>query len=226
MQGVKSGFAMVTELLSFNPNIKIYGVEASAMAAMSAALKANEIVEIPKCKTIAEGIAVRKVMDNTFKIAKENVEDVVTVDDGQIARAMMKLLDIEKVLTEGAGAASFAALLENKIPDIKGKKVCAVVSGGNVDLNFIAKIIERGLAHDGRLAKFEVVVPDVPGTMSEVTSLIGQHAANILEITHARNFTDTGYGETVLELVLECKGNDHIDEIFSTLTEKFKVRLL
>lgn len=222
--GLISGISSVFKIVK--PSVKIYGVEAEAMPAMKTSLEKGKIVRIPKNKTIAEGIAVRKVMENTFEIVKKNVEKIVTVNDAQIARAMMKLLEVEKVLTEGAGACSFAAALENKIEDLEGKNICLIVSGGNVDLNFIAKIIERGLAHDGRLAKFEVIVPDVPGTLSHVTKIVGQHEANILEITHSRNFTDTGYGETVLNLVLECKGRAHINELFETLMKKYKVRLV
>ena len=216
--GLISGIA--TALKAVNPKIKIIGVEAEQLPAMKASIEAGKIVEVPANKTIADGIAVRSVRENTFKIVQKYVDEIVTVSELQMAHAIMTLLEVEKVLTEGAGAASFAALLAGKIKNTKGKKIGVVVSGGNIDLNFLDKIIERGLAEDGRLCTLKVIVPDTPGIISDISSVIAEYGANIVDIYHNRTFSNTHLGETAVHFTLETKGHKHIEEIQNAVKTK------
>lgn len=220
--GLISGIA--TALKAKNQNIKIIGVEATQMPAMKRSVEAGEIVTIDKKKTIADGIAVTTVKENTFEVVKSLVDEIVTVSEAEISHAIMMLLEVEKVLAEGAGACAFAALNSGKIENIAGKKVGLIVSGGNLDLNFLSKIIERGLSEDGRLCNFKVKVPDAPGTIAKISEVIGRFGANIIEIYHNRSSSLSTLGETNVNFTIETKGHEHIDKILNAISElDFKV---
>ncbi len=216
--GLISGIS--TAVKSLKNNCKIIGVEASEMPAMQASLAKGEITTIDKKKTIADGIAVTTVLENTFDIVKEYVEEIVTVKETEISHAIVTLLEYEKVLTEGAGATAVAALLYEKFKDIKGKKIALIVSGGNIDLNILDRIIERGLITSGRSCSIIINVPDTPGTIAHIASIIGAKEANILEIHHNRAFTTSVLGETEVEISLETRGHLHIKEIVDELNSK------
>ncbi|AYF45374.1 threonine ammonia-lyase [Halobacteriovorax sp. BALOs_7] len=216
--GLISGIA--TAIKESGSKCHVVGVEASEMPAMKQSQEKGHITTIEKKKTIADGIAVTTVLDNTFDIVKKYVDEIVTVKETEISHAIVTLLEYEKILTEGAGAASVASLLYDQLSDIKGKKVVLVVSGGNIDLNILDRIIERGLVTSGRSCSIVVNVPDTPGTIAHIASIIGGKEANILEIHHNRAFTTSVLGETEVEFTLETRGHLHIREIVDELTSK------
>lgn len=215
--GLISGIAVA--LKSLNPNIRIVGVEAEQMAAMKASVEKGSLAIVPKQKTIADGIAVTTVKENTLEVVQKYVDEIVTVSEVEMAHAIMMLLETEKVLSEGAGAAAFAALTYGKIKDLDHKKVAVIVSGGNIDLNFLSKVVERGLSEDGRLCNVKVIVPDSPGIISDISKIVADHGANIVDIYHNRTFSNTHLGETAVHFTLETKGHSHIEEIIHAIEE-------
>ena len=209
--GLISGIA--TAIRETRPDVRVIGVESERMAAMKASLVAGKVQPLQPANTIADGISVARVGQQTLPIVSRYVEEIVTVDEEQIAYAIMTLLEREKTLAEGAGAVAFAALSNNRIADIKGKKVVALISGGNIDMTMLSKILERGLENDGRLARFKVVVPDKPGSIAELAKHIAEHQANILTISQNRSVTEVQLNETEVELLLETKGKPHVEAI-------------
>jgi threonine dehydratase len=218
--GLASGIGLATHFLK--PKVKLIGIEAEQMASMKKSISNRKVTPVDRKSTIAEGIAVSSVLDKTFDLVSHLYNDILTVSESEIARNMVRILEREKVLCEGAGAVAYA-LLSEKQYDVKGKKVCAVLTGGNVDLNFLSKVVERGLGEDGRLANLQVIVPDVPGSMAKISSIIADYEANILEIFHNRVFAQAGVGETAINVVVECKGYAHQKEIVEGLEKVFKV---
>jgi len=216
--GLISGMACA--LKETNPRIKIVGVQASAIASMKASVDAGKLVEIEAGTTIAEGIAVKHPGDRTFEMIRRYVDDIVTVDEEEIANAILLLLEREKTVAEGAGAVGLAALINGKLPSARGRKVALVISGGNIDVNLISRIIERGLVKDGRLVRLVVRLPDRPGMLARLTAEIAQQAANVVEIYHNRAFSKAGLGDVAVEVTLETRGRGHIDELVAGLTQK------
>lgn len=216
--GLISGVA--TALKEKNPNIRIVGVEAEQMPAMKKSVEEGKIVTIDKKKTIADGIAVTTVKENTFSIVKKYVDEIVTVTELEMAHAIMKLLEIEKVLVEGAGSVGFAALMAGKIENIKNKKVGIVISGGNIDLNFLSKVLERGLSEDGRLCSLKIIVPDSPGIIAEIATIVASFGANIVDIYHNRTFSNTHLGQTAVHFTLETKGQEHIETVIKAIKDR------
>jgi threonine dehydratase len=212
--GLIAGVALV--LKETNPRIKIYGVESAAMASMKASLDAGAVVEVPSERTLAEGIAVSKVGDIPFAIAHRYVDDVVTVDEEEIASAVLTLLEVEKTVVEGAGASALAAVINRHLP-IAGKKVGLILTGGNIDVTMLSRIIERGLVKDGRMVRFEAQIVDAPGALAAMAGLLGKLGANILQITHERAFAHGPLGMTQVEVTLETRGHEHIKEIVTGL---------
>jgi threonine dehydratase len=195
-----------------NPRIKVFGVETSRLPSMMAALSSGSPLVLPAAQTIADGIAVRRAGDITLPLVKRYVDDIFTVDEEEIANAILLLLEREKTVAEGAGAAAVAAVLQRKTP-LQGRKIAVVVSGGNIDVNMLSRIIERGLVKDGRLVRLRVRVPDHPGSLHRLTGLVAVHRANILEIQHDRAYFGVHLGETAVDLTLETRGPDHIEEL-------------
>ncbi len=212
--GLIAGIALALKRLQ--PTIRIIGVQAEQAPSMRAALDKGKVVQLPPTATIADGIAVRAVGEIPFELVQKHVDEIVTVDEGEIAKAVMLLLEIEKTVAEGAAAVPLAALFNRKIA-LKGKRVVLIVSGGNIDMNLISRIIEKGLIQDGRLARLSVVIPDRPGQLSRVSQRIGQEGANILQIQHVRGFGEMAVGETEVEMILETTGRDHIHRIIEIL---------
>jgi threonine dehydratase len=201
-----------------NPKIKVYGVEARAIAAMRASMDEASVVTLPPGKTIADGIAVRTVAARTFHMVQRYVDDIVTVDEEEIAQAILLLLEREKTVAEGAGAAPLAAALSGKLP-ISGKKVGLIVSGGNIDVNLISRIIERGLIKSGRMMRIVLILPDVTGALAGLTRVIADHKGNVIQILHDRASLRGNLGEAIVELTLETRGFDHIQEICTSLEQ-------
>jgi threonine dehydratase len=216
--GLISGIAVAIK--ETNPKIRIVGVEAAAMPGMHTSLAAGRVTTISSCNTIAEGIAVATVGSLTFPIVQKYVDDIVMVTEEEIANAILLLLEQEKTLVEGAGAVGFAALCNRKIQGVEGKNVAVIISGGNIDLNILSKILERGRVKDGRLTHLKVVLPDKPGSLVELSALLAAHRANVLQIVHERSFSRANLGEVEVSFTLETKGHQHVQEILTSLAEK------
>jgi threonine dehydratase len=200
------------------PSATVIGVQAHEVAAMTAAISAGDRVTVPAATTIADGIAVRRVGGHTFDLARRYVDGLVTVTEEEIANAILLLLEIEKTVVEGAGAVALAALANGRV-DLEGKRVVLVVSGGNIDVNVISRVIERGLVKDGRLVRLRVRLRDRPGSLARLTALVAADRANVLRIEHDRAFSRAPVGDSEVELTLETSGPDQIEAIKRRLAE-------
>jgi len=201
-----------------NPKIKVYGVQTAAFPSMKRALEVGAPVALPPARTIADGIAVKRAGKHTLEAVQRYVDDIVLVSERSISEAILALLEREKTVAEGAGAVGLAALMSEQLK-LEGKRVAIVLSGGNIDMNVISRIIERGLVASGRMMRVRVTVPDVAGALAGVTRIIADHRANVVEIHHDRTFSDIELGETAIDLVLETKGFDHVQRIRTALEE-------
>ncbi len=206
--GLITGVALA--LKAHRPAVRVIGVQAAATPAMQRALQAGERVRVPAGATIADGIAVRQVGETTFALAARLVDDIVTVDEEELANAVLLLLEIEKTVVEGAGAAPLAALL-NRSLGLARRRVALVLSGGNIDVTMLARIIERGLVKDGRLVRLGVALQDRPGALARLTALIAEERVNILQIEHDRAFSRQAIGGTEVEVTLETSGRTQIE---------------
>jgi threonine dehydratase len=180
--GLVSGIAVA--LKERNPNIEVIGVEAAAFPSAR-----QEVVAAGDTASLADGIAVKEVGAVPFELMRRYVDEVVCVEEEEIARAILTLLEIEKTVAEGAGAVALAAILENRVK-LKGKKAAVIVSGGNIDVNKLARIIEHGLVKDGRRIRLRVQIPDRPGSLEQVTGAVAKQKANVLEVHHERSFAE------------------------------------
>jgi threonine dehydratase len=206
--GLIGGVALAVK--AKRPDVRVIGVQSAALPAMSRSLDRGERVRVEASATIADGIAVRQVGEMTLELARRWVDRVVTVDEEELANAVLLLLEIEKTVVEGAGAAPLAALLNRRL-DLEGRRVVLVLSGGNIDVTMLARIIERGLVKDGRLVRLGVLLRDIPGALARLTALIAEERANILHILHDRAFSPhAAIGQTEVELTLETSGPEQI----------------
>ncbi len=210
--GLISGMSIAAKALK--PEIEILGVETSRFPSMLAALKGE--TPVFGASTIAEGIAVREPGKLTFDIVKKYVGDVVLVDEGDIEEAIVMLLEIEKTVVEGAGAASLAAMMQHRERFV-GKHVGLVLCGGNIDPLMLAEIIQRGMVRSGRLARIKVELRDLPGALAKITSVIADANANIDEVHHQRTFTNLSVQSAEVEFVLKTRNAAHVDEIVAKL---------
>jgi len=235
--GLISGIACA--LKETNPRIQIFGVQPARLLSLRAALITGKPVTVPSAVTIADGIAVRRTGERTLPLIQKYVDDVVMVEEEEIANAVLLLLEREKILAEGAGAAALAALINRKIPALQescteasngslanpgspnakksGKKIAVIVSGGNIDVTLLARIIERGLVKDGRLVRLRVHLPDYPGALHSVTGILAQHRANIVETSYDRAYRNVNLGDTAIDITMETRGPDHIAELIAAL---------
>ena len=212
--GLMAGVATVARAL--RPQIELVGVQTSRFPAMVNALRGTHHPQ--GSSTIAEGIAVGTPGQLTRAVLAERIDDLVLVDEGDIEQALVMLLEIEKTLVEGAGAASLAAIL--KQPErYRGRKVGLVLCGGNIDPLLLAAIIERGLVRSGRLARIRVSARDVPGMLARITTIVAELGANIEEVHHQRAFTSLAAQNVEIELVVQTRGPDHIDALLDHLHE-------
>ena len=212
--GLISGIACAVK--ETNSKVKVYGVQPARLPSMEVALAAGKPVVLSPAATIADGIAVLRTGDNTLPLVKKYVDQVVTVTEEEIANAILLLLEREKTLAEGAGAAAIAAVLNHKLP-LAGKKVVVLVSGGNIDVTLLSRIIERGLVKDGRLVRLRVHLPDYPGALNRLTGILAQHRANIVETAYDRAYYGVNLGDTAIDITMETRGPDHIAELLSAL---------
>jgi threonine dehydratase len=199
-----------------NPKIKVIGVQSSRLASMKAALEKNELVTLPANKTIADGIAVRSAGALTFPLVQKYVDDIVLVDEEEIASAILQLLEKEKMLAEGAGAAAAAALLNRKTPN-HGKKLGVLVSAGNIDVSLLSLIIRRGLVKDGRLVRLRIHLPDHPGALQKLAGVIANQKANIVETMYDRAYYGVVLGDAVIDITMETRGPEHVADLTAAL---------
>jgi len=200
------------------PDVRVIGVQAEALPAMRRALEARSRVTLPSAPTIADGIAVRQVGELTLALASRCVDEVVTVTEEETANAILLLLEIEKTVVEGAGATPLAAILNRRL-GLARRNVVLVLTGGNIDVTMISRIIVRGLVKDGRLVRFGVILRDQPGALARLTALIAECRANIVHIEHDRAFSHAAIGESRVELTLETAGAEQIAAVKQRLTE-------
>ena len=200
-----------------NPNVRIFGVQPARIPSMKAAVTEGKPVTLNSAKTIADGIAVRRAGDRTLPLVQKYVDDIVTVEEEEIANAILLLLEREKTLAEGAGAAAIAAVLNRKLP-LQGKRVAVLVCGGNIDVTLLARIIERCLVKDGRLVRLRVHLPDYPGALHRLTGILAEHRANIVETAYDRAYHGVNLGDTAIDITMETRGPDHIAELIAALT--------
>ncbi len=212
--GLISGIACAVK--EMNPKIQVFGVQPSRLPSMKVALAEGKPVTVNAASTIADGIAVRRAGERTLPMVQKYVDDIVTVEEEEIAHAILLLLEREKTLAEGAGASAIAALVNRKLPCVE-KKVAVLVCGGNIDVTLLSRIIERGLVKDGRLVRLRVHLGDFPGALHRLTSILAQHRANIVETDYDRAYHGVNLGETAIEITMETRGPDHIAEIISAL---------
>src|SRR2546423_10595854 len=200
-----------------NPGVRIFGVQPAKIPSMKAAVAEGKPVTLASAKTIADGIAVRRAGERTLPLVQKYVDDIVTVEEEEVANAILLLLEREKTLAEGAGAAAIAAVLNRKLP-LQGKKIAVLVCGGNIDVTLLARIIERGLVKDGRLVRLRVHLPDYPGALHRLTGVLAQHRANIVETSYDRAYHNVNLGDTAIDVTMETRGPDHIAELISALS--------
>jgi threonine dehydratase len=212
--GLISGVACAVK--ETNPKIRVIGVQPARLPSMKVAVAEGKPVSLAPAATIADGIAVRRAGDRTLPMVQKYADDIVTVDEEEIANAILLLLEREKTLAEGAGAAAVAALLNRKLP-VSGKRVALLVGGGNIDVTLLSRIIERGLVKDGRLVRLRVHLPDYPGALHRLTGILAQHRANIVETSYDRAYYGVNLGDTAIDITMETRGSDHIAELLSAL---------
>ena len=220
--GLISGIAFTIKTLF--PNVKVYGVQAAGAASMENSLKKGEIETLSSVATIADGIAVKRPGDLTYEICKKYVDEVVTVTDNEISAAILALMEKQKLVTEGAGAAAVAAVMFGKV-DIQGKKTVCVLSGGNIDVTILSRVISRGLTTSGRMCCLDVEVTDKPGALADVTRIIAEQGGNVTSVNHERVDENTSVISCYVHITLETRNFEHIQQIKNALKEfGFKVR--
>jgi threonine dehydratase len=209
---------MACALKESKPGIRVIGVQTERLPSMLRACEQGGPVTLAPQITIADGIAVRRAGDQTFCLVQRYVDEIVTVEEEEIAKAILVLLEKEKTLAEGAGAAALAALLQQKT-SLRGRKTAVLVCGGNIDVSLLSKIIERGLTKDGRRLRVRVHLTDRPGALHHLTRILWEQRANIVQTAHNRTDYGVNLGDTVIELTLETRGAGHITEILEALSE-------
>jgi threonine dehydratase len=200
------------------PDIRIVGVQTSRLASMVAAVEQHHPVTLEPSTTIADGIAVRRAGDVTFPVVERYVDEIVTVDEDEIASSILVLLEREKTLAEGAGATALAALLQKKTSLRQGTHTAVLVCGGNIDVTLLSRIIERGLVQDGRMIRLRIHLLDKPGALAELTLLIARSRANIVDTLYNRAYYGVNLGDTTIDITLETRGPEQVEELLRAMT--------
>jgi len=214
--GLISGVAFTMKNL--NPNIKIYGVQAQGARRLANSVKDGEIEKLDSVSTIADGIAVKEPGDLTFRLVSEYVDEIVTVTDDEISAAILALIEQQKLIAEGAGAVSVAAVMFNKIP-VKNKKIACLVSGGNIDVTILSRVIKRGLMMSGRSCQLMLELVDKPGQLMNVSRIIAEKGGNVTSVFHERSNEGSDVNGCYLRVNLETRNYEHIEEIKKALTD-------
>lgn len=215
--GLISGIACAIK--SLKPNCKVYGVQAEGAPSMYNSILHGKVETLPSVSTVADGIAVKQPGDKTFEMCQKYVDGIVTVSEEEIASAILLLLEKHKMVAEGAGAVSVAAAMHNKA-EIKGKKTVCVISGGNVDINFLDRIIDKGLQVNGRLTKFAVTMMDKPGQLTQLLQVIAEAGANIFNINHDRMVRNIAVGKCLVDVTVETRNKEHSEALIELLVSK------
>jgi threonine dehydratase len=200
------------------PGVRVIGVQTSRLPSMLRAMESHHPVTLEPGTTIADGIAVRRAGDATFPVVERYVDEIVTVDEDEIASAILTLLEREKTLAEGAGATALAALLQGRTSLPAGTRTAVLVCGGNIDVTLLSRIIERGLVQDGRLIRLRIHLLDKPGALADLTQLIAEHRANIVDTLHNRAYYGVNLGDTVIDITMETRGREQVAELLAALT--------
>lgn len=213
--GLAAGVGLAIKTL--RPQAKVIGVEPERAASFTAALKEGKPVAVEMKPTLADGLSVPKVGENAFSLARHRVDRTVLVSKHDLARAVLNLMELEKAVVEGAGAAPLAVCLAGSATELRGKKVVLLLCGGNIDLNTLDRVIERGLASDGRLCRFTATISDRPGGLARFAGLIAEEGASIIDIAHDRAFADEDVSTVAVHCVVETRDAAHIDTLHKRL---------
>lgn len=214
--GLISGVAFAIK--SLNPDVKVYGVQAAGAPSMLNSVNDGKIECLDSVSTIADGIKVKEPGEHTFEYVKKYVDEIVTVTDDEISSAILAMIEQSKLIAEGAGAVPAAAVMFNKIP-VKGKKIVCLVSGGNIDVTILSRVIKRGLLKSGRSDTLTIQLEDKPGQLKDVSAIIAQLGGNVVSIHHERASEDSDITDCVLRIVLETRNFEHIKLIRKALTD-------
>ena len=214
--GLIAGVAYAIKAL--RPDVKVYGVQAENASAMAQSLHSHKLMSLDRVATFADGIAVKVPGDLTFSLIEQYVDDIVTVTEDEIATAILALIEKQKLIAEGAGAVSVAAAMFNKLP-IKGKRVVCLVSGGNIDVNILSRVITRGLVTSGRNTTLQIALEDKPGQLEGVSRIISQCGGNVVSVHHERSDANMPIASCYLKIGLETRDFAQIDEIKASLRE-------
>lgn len=209
--GLISGVA--TAVKELKPSVRIYGVQTAAAPAVAESFRAGHLLTLEAARSIADGIAVKKPGEHTFPHIRRYVDGIVTVGEDEIRTAIVRLLEAGKTLVEGAGAAVYAALAHRRIPDVTGRNVVMLLSGANIDIAILARLIDRTLVESRRLVRLRTHVPDVPGALAELLRVIGDEGGNVVRIQHDRVFMHSRFFEAKIDITLDTRNAEHIESI-------------
>ncbi len=198
--------------------VRVIGVQTSRLPSMQRAVREGRPVTLEPATTIADGIAVRRAGDLTLPLVQRYVDEIVTVDEDEIASAILTLLEREKTLAEGAGAAALAAILQRRTSLPAFTRIAVLVCGGNIDVTLLSRIIERGLVQDGRLIRLRIHLFDRPGALADLTQIIAKHRANIVDTLHNRAYYGVNLGDTVIDITMETRGREQVEELLLALS--------
>lgn len=219
--GLISGIAYTVKAL--RPNVKVYGVQAAGAPSMVQSVEKGEVLTLDSVKTIADGIAVKQPGENTFGICSKYVDSIVTVTDDEVSTAILTLMERQKLVAEGAGAVSVAAVMFDKVPVADKNTVC-IVSGGNIDVTILSRVIDRGLLKSGRLCRLSIELTDKPGQLRDVSTIIARHGANVVSVDYEHAGKGSEVNNCILRIGMETKNIEHINEVRRGLTScGFKV---
>lgn len=213
--GLISGVAYAIKQLK--PDCKVYGVEAAEAASMKRSVEAQDRLTLASANTFADGIAVKHPGSLTFNMVNKYVDGIVTVSEDEIAAAILFLIEQRKLVCEGAGAVSVAAMIYDKVPELQGKKVCCLLSGGNIDVNILSRVIYRGLQASGRRTEIRLCLPDKPGQLAAVSEIVSKCGGNVINVSYGPSAMDTALATCVLNLQLETRDFVQIGEIHGAL---------
>jgi threonine dehydratase len=210
---------------SLRPEIRLVAVETAAAPSFSASLAAGRPVAVPIRPTLADGLAVGRVGDLPFALAAPLVDRVVTVDEAEVSLAVLRLLELEKTVVEGAAATALAAVLGDRCPELAGQRIVLLLCGGNIDLTILDRVIDHGLVADGRRWRFTARISDRPGGIARLTAAIAQAGASVREVVHDRAFSGADVFSTAVEVTVETAGHEHVAALAAALAaEGFEVR--
>lgn len=215
--GLASGVAFAVKTL--RPDVKVYGVQSAGAPSMEESVRKGKICHLDNVSTIADGIAVKQPGNLTYELCRQYVDEIVTVNDDETAAAILALMERQKVVAEGAGAVAVAAVMFGKLP-VKGRKVVCIVSGGNIDVNTLNRVVARGLAKSGRKYTFIIDLVDKPGQLSGVLGVVADQGGNVISVTHERTNVTTEINGCSIRLELETRDTAHIEQLRQALRDK------